>query len=73
MNYSLLLKMSGLLIIMLFIFEELLVIKKRRQNVDPVIAAADARERHKWRYTIWFFRIIRFIGTILFILMMVSQ
>lgn len=70
MNHSLILKFSGLLIIMLFIFEELLLIKKRRQSVDPVIAAADARERYKWRYTIWFFRIIRFIGAILFILMM---
>lgn len=73
MNHSLILKISGLLIIILFIFEELLRIKKRSQSLDPVIAAADASERYKWRYTIWFFRIIRFIGAILFILMMVSQ
>lgn len=72
MNHSLILKVSGLLIIMFFIFEELLLIKKRRQNVDPVIAAADAMERYKWRYTIWFFRIIRFIGAILFILMIIQ-
>lgn len=34
MNYSLILKVSGLLIIMFFIFEELLILKKRRTNVD---------------------------------------
>ncbi|HFV9934387.1 TPA: hypothetical protein ACIAPS_004143 [Salmonella enterica subsp. enterica serovar Bovismorbificans] len=70
MDHSLILKVSGLSVIMLFIFDELLLTKKRRQSVDPVIAAADARERYKWRYTIWFFRSIRFIGAILFILMM---
>ncbi|EAS5353214.1 hypothetical protein D8V81_23230 [Salmonella enterica] len=72
MNHSLILKVSGLLIILFFLFEELLLLKKRRKNVDPVIAAADARERHKWRYTLWVFRFIRFFGTILFILMMMT-
>ncbi|EDR9714027.1 TPA: hypothetical protein ACGHLA_004172 [Salmonella enterica subsp. enterica serovar Bovismorbificans] len=70
MDHSLILKVSGLLIVMLFIFGELLLPKKRRQSADPVIAAADARERYEWRYTLWFFRSIRFTGAILLILMM---
>lgn len=70
MDHSLILKVSGLLVIMLFIFDELLLTKKRRPGVDPVISAADARERYEWRYTLWFFRIIRFTGAILLILMM---
>ncbi|EAQ9807574.1 hypothetical protein DRE43_25710 [Salmonella enterica subsp. enterica serovar Java] len=73
MNYSLILKVSGLLIIMFFIFEELLILKKRRTNVDPVIVTADDRERYKWRHTLCFFRFIRYAGTMLFILMMVNS
>lgn len=73
MNYSLILKVSGLLIIMFFIFEELLILKKRRTNVDPVIVTADDRECYKWRHTLWVFRFIRYAGTMLFILMMVNS
>lgn len=34
--------------------------KKRKQNADPVIAEADERERHSWRYTAWAVRTIQF-------------
>lgn len=35
--------------------------KKRKQNADPVIAEADERELHTWRYPRWIVRTIQFL------------
>lgn len=35
--------------------------KKRKQNADPVIAEADERERHAWRYPGWSVRTIQLL------------
>ena len=34
---------------------------KRKQNPDPAIASADARERHDWRYARWGIRTVQFL------------
>ncbi|CAM3348625.1 TPA: hypothetical protein ACGBUC_001960 [Klebsiella variicola] len=35
---------------------------RKRKRFDPAIEAADARERHQWRYFRWAFRIIQVVA-----------
>jgi len=34
---------------------------KRKENPEPAIASADARERHDWRYARWGIRTVQFL------------
>ncbi|HFT0375814.1 MULTISPECIES: hypothetical protein [Enterobacterales] len=37
---------------------------RKRKYSDPAIEAADARERHEWRYLRWGFRTIQVAATV---------
>lgn len=41
--------------------------KRKKVPVDPAIADADARERHRWRYLIAAYRIIQLVIALYFI------
>ena len=45
---------------------------RKRKRYDPAIEAADASERHQWRYLRWGFRIIQVIAGVYIVVQLIQ-
>lgn len=58
MDNALLQKAVVAFIVVLWVISEFRT-RAKKQHADPAIAAADARERHAWRYVRWGYRALQ--------------
>ena len=61
MDNPILQKTIIIFILILWVIDEF---RARKKCSDPAIEAADARERHEWRYLRWGFRTIQVAATV---------
>lgn len=61
MDNPILQKTLVIFILILWVIDEFRT--KKRKTTDPAIEAADARERHQWRYLRWGFRAVQAAAT----------
>ncbi|EPG8540552.1 hypothetical protein RCD82_02975 [Klebsiella pneumoniae] len=45
---------------------------RKRKRYDPAIEAADASERHQWRYLRWGFRIIQVVAGVYIVVQLIQ-
>ena len=70
MDNPILQKTIIIFILILWIIDEFRA--KKRKCSDPAIEAADARERHEWRYLRWGFRLLQIAATAYFITQLIQ-
>jgi len=65
--------LKGLVILLLALWAwDALKARRKKQPAESAIAQADARERHKWRYLRWGFRIIQIACALYFVQMLIQ-
>ena len=56
--------LQKIIIIVFFALWIVVVFRTKKKRSDPAIEEADARERYKWRYLRWGFRVIQVIAIV---------
>ncbi|MEF3089536.1 hypothetical protein [Raoultella scottii] len=64
MDNPILQKTLIIVILILWVIDEFRTRARKIKNSDPAIEAADARERHQWRYLRWGFRAVQAAATV---------
>ena len=69
-NHLIFEKVIIIFILVLWVFDTFRT--RKRKRYDPAIEAADASERHQWRYLRWGFRIIQVVAGVYIVVQLIQ-